>query len=195
MLHSSTGLLPHTKAILSPCLSCFLHSTYHYLDLSCPSLFPCWLSVSPPWQLSSMQAGSGHCWLHCYLHLLEWGLTLMGTQRVFVEWMNGWMAKRDRHRFRVGLGSDQTSLTLIPGPNPGELPAGERAYQALVESVFWAQANQHLLTDGMLRDLWNGIQFQFHLSLDPWRQGKEGPKMCSSVPPAQGWDPTVPRGL
>lgn len=108
--------------------------------------------------------------------------------------MGGWQ-QRDRHRFRVGWGSDQTSLTLIPGPNPGELPARERAYRALVESVFWAQANQHLLTDGMLRDLWNGIQFQFHLSLDPWRQGKEGPKMCSSVPPAQGWDPTVPRGL
>lgn len=29
------------------CWFCFLHSTYHYLDLSCLFLIPCWLSVPP----------------------------------------------------------------------------------------------------------------------------------------------------
>lgn len=63
----------------------------------------------------------------------------------------------------MGWGSDQTSLTLIPGPNPGELPARERAYRALVESVFWAQANQHLLTDGNAERFveWNTIPVSF----------------------------------
>lgn len=29
------------------CWFCFLHSTYHYLDLSRPILIPCWLTLPP----------------------------------------------------------------------------------------------------------------------------------------------------
>lgn len=92
---------------------------------------------------------------------------------------------------RMGLRS-KSSLTLNPAHNPGALDQpGQGAFRALVESVFWVRAGQRWLTDGMLRDLWNGMQFQFRLSLD---SGKGSPKICSPTPPAQVWDPTILRG-
>lgn len=59
----------------------------------------------------------------------------------------------------VGRGSNETSLTLIPGPNTEELPTGKRACQALGRNEFWARASQRLLTDGMLKDSWAGMHF------------------------------------
>lgn len=80
-----------------------------------------------------MQAGSGHSWLPLYLHLLEWGLTLMGTQRVFVEWMNGWMATEGQTQVSSGMGVRSNLLDSHPrtqsrgAPSQGEgLPGAGR---------------------------------------------------------------------
>lgn len=65
----------------------------------------------------------------------------------------------------MGRGSEKSSLTLNPAHNPGELTQPERGLRGAGRERVLGQG-QPALTDGMLRDLWTGMQFQFHLSLD-----------------------------
>lgn len=99
------------------------------------------------------------------------------------EWVDN---TRGTNTGSLGQELHQASLMLSPRPPLGELPAGKGACRALTENAFGGLGPPSVctLTDGMLGDSWKATQAWFHSHLNPWRQGKEGPKMCSSTPPA-----------
>ena len=71
-----------------------------------------------------------------------------------------------KHQVSSGVGgAHQASLTLISGPSSVGAARGREGILGL--------ASQALLPDGgMLKDMRNRIQPQFHLNLNPWGQGK-----------------------